>query len=321
MIINNTINNFKFTGSFDSNNYYIKSTIIEKRQKTMKSKNIIDGHILEIAIAAIVIVLSIVSTAYEVPKNIAWITGFFSFLVTISIIIIKKHVSKVANDLLTHFKNDISKYIPITKHLSELDGIALDHAEEYVNDALSRIEEICRGKIYLDQETYYQHLNDCLEQANENSRIIAINCIDTMRWSNDSNQIKYFNKNIEAADRGVKIHRVFLLNREDLTNSEKIENIIKHNNHQNITVDIILAEELSGYHSEIDDIVIFDYPSKRLYIDFPDNSKRTSVSHAHLLLNDDVIDTKIRTYNKLMGYALPKEELNNIFATNTKNGN
>lgn len=284
----------------------------------MKRKKFIDEHILEIAVAVIVIVLSIVSTVYEVPKSIAWITGFFSFLVTVSIIIIKKHVSKVANNLLIHFKNDVSKYLSITKHLSELDGIAFDHAEEYVNEALVRVKEIHRGKIYLDQETYYQHLNDCLEQANDNSRIIAINCIDTMRWSNDSNQIKYFNKNMEAADRGVKIHRVFLLNREDLINREKIENIIKHNIHQNITVDIILAEELVGFHSEIDDIVIFDYPNKRLYIDFPDNSKRTSVSHAHLFINDDIINTKINIYNKLMSYALPKEELNSILTTKTK---
>ena len=271
-------------------------------------------YTLEILLAFIAIGLSVFLDFKDVSNTTEFIVTAFVVLVSASIAIIKEHISKTSEKAILSLRNEISKYIKTTQYLAELDGVAYSHAKNNMDEAMQKIREIKEGKIFLEQETYYEHLNDCMKTISKGSEIIAINSIDSIRWSNDSNQIRYFEENIKAAERGVKIHRIFIISKENLKDSERMNNIKLHINQKNIEVDIVVSDELIGFKSELEDIVIFNCSSeKRLYIDYPDNSNRTNILYAYLFLSQREIENRIKVYKKLQNYAIPKSKLNKLF--------
>ena len=271
-------------------------------------------YTLEILLAFIAIVLSVFLDFKDVSNTTEFIVTAFVVLVSASIAIIKEHISKTSEKAILSLRNEISKYIKTTQYLADLDGVAYSHAKNNMDEAMQKIREIKEGKIFLEQETYYEHLNDCMKTISKGSEIIAINSIDSIRWSNDSNQIRYFEENIKAAERGVKIHRIFIISKENLKDSERMNNIKLHINQKNIEVDIVVSDELIGFKSELEDIVIFNCSSeKRLYIDYPDNSNRTNILYAYLFLSQREIENRIKVYKKLQNYAIPKSKLNELF--------
>ncbi len=152
-----------------------------------------------------------------------------------------------------------------------------------------------------------------MRNISKNSKVIAINTIDSLRWIKDSNQTKYFDENIKAAKRGVKIHRIFLVEKESLKDIERINNIKQHMQEKNINIDIIIIEELRGFKSELEDIVIFDCPQeRRLYIDYPDSSNRTNILYANLFICPEQIKIRYDIYKKLLNYTLPNKTLNKL---------
>ena len=271
-------------------------------------------YTLEILLAFIAIVLSVFLDFKDVSNTTEFIVTAFVVLVSASIAITKEHISKTSEKAILSLRNEISKYIKTTQYLADLDGVAYNHAKNNMDEAIQKIREIKEGKIFLEQETYYEHLNDCMKTISKGSEIIAINSIDSIRWSNDSNQIRYFEENIKAAERGVKIHRIFIISKENLKDSERMNNIKLHINQKNIEVDIVVSDELIGFKSELEDIVIFNCSSeKRLYIDYPDNSNRTNILYAYLFLSQREIENRIKVYKKLQNYAIPKSKLNKLF--------
>ena len=271
-------------------------------------------YTLEILLAFIAIVLSVFLDFKGVSNTTEFIVTAFVVLVSASIAITKEHISKTSEKAILSLRNEISKYIKTTQYLADLDGVAYNHAKNNMDEAIQKIREIKEGKIFLEQETYYEHLNDCMKTISKGSEIIAINSIDSIRWSNDSNQIRYFEENIKAAERGVKIHRIFIISKENLKDSERMNNIKLHINQKNIEVDIVVSDELIGFKSELEDIVIFNCSSeKRLYIDYPDNSNRTNILYAYLFLSQREIQNRINVYKKLQNYAIPKNRLNKLF--------
>lgn len=270
-------------------------------------------YTLEIVLSLIAIVMNVRLEFAGVTETTEFIVTAFVVLVSASIAIVKEHITKTSEKLMLSLKNEISKHIKTTQYLAELDGVAYNHAKNNMDEAIQKIKEIKEGKIFLEQEAYYEHLNDCMKTVDKGSKVIAINSIDSVRWSHDSNQIRYFEENIKAAERGVKIHRIFIISKENLKDSQRINNIKLHVNQKNVEVDIVISEELIGFKSELEDIVIFDCPSeKRLYIDYPDNSNRTNILYAYLFLSQREIQNRIDVYKKLQNYAMPKYQLNQL---------
>ena len=273
--------------------------------------NIFDSHMLEIVFSIIVIVLSIISTKYGISEETAWVVGICTTLVSISIVIIKKHITDVASELLTGFERRIAKDNDMIYHISSLDGVAFKYAKEILGDAGTKIKEIKDGKVFLNQETYYDHINQCMRDAKSGSTILALNCIDSLRWSKDARQVNYLIENIEAAKRGAKIHRIFLIDNLNTINEgsqERIDNIKKHLDCENIATDIVLTEDLAGFDSEIEDMVIFSCKEKRLYVDYPDNAKKTNISHAYLFLCEKDIAERCQIFKKLLNYKISDDE-------------
>jgi hypothetical protein len=279
------------------------------------TKNFINDHMPAIIFGLCVITLSVISTKYGVSKGTAWIVAICTTLVSVSVIIIKKHITDVASDLLIKFEERIARYNDLISHVSKLEGIAHEHGKKIVDETISKLKEISDGKIFLDQETYYDHINKCMRETKKDSTVLALNCIDSLRWSKDAHQVRYLNENKKAAERGVKIHRIFLIEKSSLTNKdseERIKNIEEHLNCTNIVTDIVWTEELTGFKTELEDMVIFNCSEERLYIDYPDISKRTDVSHAYLYLCKKTIGEKVSVFNKLHNYVLSDTELNKV---------
>ncbi len=282
-----------------------------------KAKNkIIDEHFLEVLFAIIVIVLSIISTRFGVNKNTALIVGICATLISINIAIIKMHVSIVSEKLMLQFEERIAKHNDLLQHISQLDGEALTCAKRHMDETASKLKDIKEGKIFLDQETYYEHINESMKNAASGSVVVAINCIDSLRWSKDANQVRYFKENINAAKRNVKIHRIFVIEKQNLIDDkegDRVKNIKEHMDCDNIKIDIVWAEELIGFKSELEDMVIFQIPDRKLYVDFQDNPKRTNVSHAYLYLSEKAIDERLNVFKKLKNYRITDTDRKQYF--------
>jgi len=288
-------------------------------------KEILDNHALEIGFAVVAIILSVILYKFTsiIKGEVALVIGICATIVSIGIAIIKNHSSKVGNRLIDEFESRIGKYNDIFLHLSGLEGVALTHARKHIDDTAAKLKDIKEGKILLDQETYYDEIIECMRKAKTKSTIYAVNLIDSLRWSNDANQRRYLDENIKAAKRGVNIHRIFVIEKSNLSKDggeERIENIKVHKDTENITLDIVWSEELTGFKSEIDDLVIFENPERRLYIDYPDPSNRTNVSHAFLYYFEDAVDNKFKIFNKLKNYVIQEEEMLNLLYNTGESG-
>lgn len=275
----------------------------------------INEYTLEIAIAFISILVSIIlDINKQISPATALVIGMFSILLSISIAIIKEHISKVSNNSLLKLENNISKYISVTQHLSDLDGIAYKHAKSTMDKTISTIKDIKEGKIFLEQEEYYRYLTECMQTVPSGSKVIAINIIDSMRWSKEPTQIKYFDENKKASQRGVKIHRIFIIEEKSLEDKSRVDSIKQHIEEENIDVDIIFTKNLKGFTRPLEDMVLFNCEEgQRLYIDYSDNINRTNILYANLFICPEQINYSYETYKLLLGQTQKKEVLDKIF--------
>ncbi len=111
-----------------------------------------------------------------------------------------------------------------------------------------------QGIITLTPGEYYQDLYHELNIASINTKIIALNTLSPLMWSDDPNQQKYIKKNVEIAAKGITIKRLFINKANDLIKMlSVIKELLKE---ERIRIkQLIPDEEYPG--SIYDDMVIF----------------------------------------------------------------
>jgi len=256
-------------------------------------------HLTELIFAGVVISFAFGSVFFGVPNDTAWIIGICTTLITINTVIIKHNQKEVINN----------SSIEISNILTSLSGDSYEYASTLVKNTIDELHNIQKGKVLIDEASYYIQVNDIMKNSKPNSNIFAIYNMDPVLWSKNDRQIRYFNANIEALKSGVKIYRIFILDKNKIKLKESYEaykNIKEQIKLKNLKVYIVWLDSLSG-NTQNEDWVYFRKDNK-LYQSFTNDN-----IHAQLYLSKEIIDKKMNNFKKLKTLALEDENRNVFF--------
>lgn len=152
----------------------------------------------------------------------------------------------------------------------------------FVNDlAATRI-----GIVPLTATQYYQCVLAEISRANETTEILAVSTLSSELWSRDADQTLYADRNIEAADRGTRVRRLFVL---PAIQAGPFAAEIERQRGAGIETKVAAMSLLANV-PDLEDFVLFSSPEgTRAYVAQPsiDGSKR--VRAGMLVLSDHAI--------------------------------
>jgi hypothetical protein len=143
-------------------------------------------------------------------------------------------------------------------------------AREIVAGAKKTIDLLQHGYIPMDESEFY------LEGARLSDHAMRqINAVDPMThvWGTRGAHHNFYQANLRAGERGIKLTRIFVIDRDDLADPEVQKVLLAH---QKDGIDILLA-----YHDELP-----------ILSDMSDISGRSTISSFHFTIYDDQIVTE-----------------------------
>jgi len=155
-----------------------------KPRKSQEHKTEILGGIALLFISAILPYLGI-------SKDVAWFAGIMSVLLALTVAVIKDHLSTIVERLTDHRISIHAKLSRTATLLSELDGLAHQFGVALLDKAIRELEQIQTGTIPLDPSNYFHQLVGSMVDAPTGSVVLAVNCIDELRWTEDPREKKY----------------------------------------------------------------------------------------------------------------------------------
>lgn len=272
---------------------------------------------IEIALAAVSIIATIATAlldrrALEDAVIIDAVVGTLLLCVGS----IKAHATRVARILIKAERRTGAKTARIASILESLGGADFEHASQVVDSALERLERARDGFITLDPSTYFKWLIEEMTRAPQRSRVLAVSSISTLRWTDDPREAKYLQANIEACERQVEIHRIFLIHRSEMEGDTgaQIRRIVNHQKAHGISIEVVwLADVSSELH---EDFVLFDQ-SNVAYRDEHDPHDPTRVLKGERITNQHKVDEYRRNFQKLLLSCLDPVECHTLFHLHT----
>lgn len=243
--------------------------------------------------------------------EVAWLTSVISILLALAVAVLKEHLTVTVEDLLNQNLQIQTKLTKTISLLVELNGLSYKFGITVMDRALHDLERISNGKIPLSPSDYFQEVEASLNEVPSGSAILAVNCIDELRWIVDPRQKLYLAENLAAGARGVKITRIFIVERgriKEPENSGRVDTIKKQLENVNIDAQVVWRETLIHESDRIRDWVYFSAPRPKLYIDYPDRIDGTRIAHADLIINPQLIETYLGDFRALMTYTISKDE-------------
>jgi hypothetical protein len=227
--------------------------------------------------------------------------------------VLKHHFTKTAKALCEREETIRHPGLLITDRLAALDGELLSHARAALRHACEEIDEIGRGRVPLDPREYYRTLRVALESSRRGTNMYAVSSIDALRWREDRNQVLWLECNIAAVKRGVLIHRVFILKKDQMASSEGqvIMRLIEDQIRKNIQVHAIWLEDILHEDPRLrDDFVLFP-EAERAFVDHHDPEEPMRIVSAELILSPNPLLGEYATAfeAKLKDYWLAPSDL------------
>lgn len=104
----------------------------------------------------------------------------------------------------------------LDNHSERLGGAAEEVLKKYILDRFNHDVESLRGdQIILSQSEYFSELNNEMDMAGEGTQIVAVATMSSEMWDRDPEQTLYAAKNLDAAQRGARIKRLFVCSDRD----------------------------------------------------------------------------------------------------------
>jgi len=153
----------------------------------------------------------------------------------------------------------------------------------------SQIDRFEIGEIALDYASYFAAIIGETQRAGRESSITAIASLSHEFWQESNDQQRYFDKSVEAAERGAKVKRVFIVFSPD----GRAFFTALAGRMATPDVSIRLANSTFYRKDNIpEDIVVFNDAdgSRRAYVIIPGDESRTVLREAKLILRDTQID-------------------------------
>lgn len=229
-----------------------------------------------------------------------------------SVAILKENYSEVAETLAERYRDIESKASRIATTLERLDGRDFEHASVIVDQALERLQSIPFGIIRLSENAYFTELFKSIESARVGSKVLAVSSMSISRWKEDQRQRHYLRLNLQAAERGVDIHRVFIVAKSEMESpiSDKIRQIILEQRTAKINVDIVWREDISFNQELHDDFVLFDGAGTQcVFKDFPDSLFPERVQEGELISERKAIQKYVGTFDALRTFCIDAKTL------------
>lgn len=277
-----------------------------RTKRPMKSQE----HKVEIIGSIILLLVSALLPYVGVSSDVAWLAGIMSVLLGLTVAILKEHLSTTLEGLINQQLSVQAKLSKTVSLLSEMNGLPYEFGVQVMDKALHVLEQLRNGEIPLQSSEYFQRIVASMNEAPAGSVVYAVNCIDELRWVEDPREMHYLAENLEAAARGVKITRIFIVDRHRLMepeNSRRVEIIKIQVENENIEAHVVWRDTLVDENDRIKDWVFFSQPQPKLYIDYPDHVDGTRIAHAVLIVNAQIIEKYIEDFHVLMRYKVSKE--------------
>lgn len=275
-------------------------------------KNKISSHWIELFLGFFFLFLALYLNQTGISNEISWIIGVFGGLISISIIIIKLYIKEALEELTKNRFEGEGKIIESLSIINELESIKQGYSKYVLNKFHKEIKSIAKGVIKLTPSRYYVEIIDNIKEANIGSVIYAINSINEIRWSKHQKQLNYLDENVKAADRGVQINRIFIIDKERLKISdykERLKIIKQQSMHKNINVSIVWSGELNDDKERVRDWVLFNNNGKQqLYVAETDHNDGFKVDKATLYICDEEIKRAMRDFKVILNHKV-KDEL------------
>lgn len=161
---------------------------------------------------------------------------------------------------------------------------SLLHAKHLHAEFVNHLKLLSEGKTPLQSDEYFRRITGEIMSCSSGQEVIAVHSFDERRLNVDVLQANYIEKNLQAADRGVIIKRVFVINEHHIDNKnyrDAFRSIKAQIDHENI--DIILVSSTAVY-PDCEDWVMFPTTPRKIYFASPGRgSLKLHVDCAHLV--------------------------------------
>lgn len=268
-------------------------------------------HKIEIIGGLCLLLISVLLPKIGISTDVAWFAGITSVLLALTVAVLKEHLSLTIERLVDHRISINAKLSRTATLLSGIDGLAHQFGVSLLDGVIRDLEQIRLGTIPLDRSNYFQQLVNSMSEAPSKSVVLAVNCIDELRWLDDPRQTTYFEENVNASARGVRIQRLFIVDRKRLNDADgagRIQIIKAQLEHKTIVAHVVWRDTLRFEDDIIKDWTLFSQPNERLYRDFPDRVDGTRVAHATLIVSPELIEKYREDFRALLNYKISPEE-------------
>jgi hypothetical protein len=185
-------------------------------------------HKTEIIGGIVLLLISTLLPYLGISKDVAWFAGILSVLLALTVAVLKDHLSLTVERLVDHKLSIHARLSRTATLLSDMDDLPHHYGVALLDKAIRDLEQIRLGTIPLDPSTYFQQLVTSMIEAPSGSVVLAVNCIDELRFNEDPREKKYLEENLHASLRGVTIQRLFIVDRRRLNQSEGARRVGVH---------------------------------------------------------------------------------------------
>jgi len=167
----------------------------------------------------------------------AYIIFGIGILLSLATYLLREDMGKTRKELLAQYNNAHEVTFAIARIT---DPECQAKANELMAGAKRTIQLLQQGYIPLDETEFYLEAARYVEQAN--SQVKAVDPVTT-GWDSRGSLLNFYQANLRAVQRGVKITRIFVLNREEIALPD-IQKVILPQVRDGINVRIAYRDEL-----------------------------------------------------------------------------
>lgn len=294
-----------------------------------QTNSIFEWHQIEIIAGVCGILLSIIAGTTFIDSSVAWMTGFFSASLALSVAILKEFFFSRTIKLFAELRSVVSEASTNNRKMTtaidvfaEIEGVHLAHAGRELDSFLETLGRIKGGRLRLSESQYYERIIERMDSAQAGDTILATNSIDERRWDKEPRQLNYMAANKRAMENGAQICRVFIVDKRNLGDArydEGFKEIVRQLQvsklpGSKIDAHVVWRQDLPAKEDLVKDWVLFDGDDPEVFQAYADDGSASShrVWWAELIIgkdeNGDENARKFRqNYKKLLAFKIPAE--------------
>jgi hypothetical protein len=203
----------------------------------------------------------------------SYIVFGIGLLLSLATYLIKEQITATQGQLITLYEGEHE----ITQALAAITDNECQHkSKELLTDFKRHLSQLQQGYLLLNQSEFYLEGVKALEQATDTVKAVDPLNVD---WDSRGSLVNYYQANLNALKRQVKVTRIFVMNRRELDNPKVVETLQQQAD-DGIDVRIAYYEDLQSKGSSVHSLDFAIYSGQVVTDRNPPNShyfgKRTS---------------------------------------------